>query len=227
MDETLPNPQDPGPAEAATSAPALASTVPAPSAGAAIPQEGTQSEPGVLCFGLSPRALGQRRFLTGLLAALIVAVLYLDLETASAWPAWARSGPWILAAGLAWFLWRVARVAVASPLAGREVLLRPQALELRRGGFRRLVVFESIRHLHIVQSPGGRLWRLRLDLEDDSVTLRDVDGLPRIFAAAAERRPAGTLIEVEEVRIDWEEPLPWILLAAGLALVAALGLAFA
>jgi hypothetical protein len=132
-----------------------------------------------------------------------------------------------LAAGLAWALWRVLRSLGSSPLTGREVLLRPQALELRRGGFRRLVVFESIRHLHIAQSPGGRLWRLRLDLEDDSVTLRDVDGLPRIFAAAAERRPAGVLIEVEEVRVDWEEPLPWILLALVLTLLAALGLALA
>jgi hypothetical protein len=173
--------------------------------------------PELVRFGPSPRALSQRRALAGSLALLSLVCLWLALRMASqwGWPAW------LLAAGLGYGLLRIARSAASNPLAGREVLLHPQALELRRAGFRRLVVFENIRHLNIVQSRGGRLWSLRLDLEDDSVTLRDVDGLPRIFAAAAQNRPAGVLIEVEELRVDWGEPRPWILLALSLALLGA------
>jgi hypothetical protein len=171
-------------------------------------------------FGPSPRALSQRRILAAALAVMILVCLWVTLGGTmgvSGWD-WIR---WVLAAALVLGLWLVVRAAGSNPLGGREVLLHPQALELRRGNFRRLVVFANIRHLRIVQSPGGRLWSLRLDLEDDSVTLRDVDGLPRIFAAAAQNRPAGVLIEVEEARVDWGEPRPWILLAFGLAFLAA------
>jgi hypothetical protein len=181
---------------------------------------GPEPSAGPVRFGPSPRALSQRRILAGCLAVIILLCLWVTLGSASALPGWAWSR-WLQAAALVWGLWLVVRAAGANPLAGREVLLHPQALELRRADFRRLVVFTSIRHLRIVQSPGGRLWSLRLDLEDDSVTLRDVDGLPRIFAAAAQNRPAGVLIEVEELRVDWGEPRPWILLALSLALLGA------
>ncbi|HTA16440.1 MAG TPA: hypothetical protein VK786_01680, partial [bacterium] len=183
---------------------------------------GAETEPstGPVRFGPSPRALSQRRILAGALAAMILLCLWSCLGAAPAMPGlgWVR---WLEAAALVLGLWLVVRAAGSNPLAGREVLLHPQALELRRADFRRLVVFASIRHIRIIQSPGGRLWSLRLDLEDDSVTLRDVDGLPRIFAAAAQNRPAGVLIEVEELRVDWGEPRPWILLALSLALLGA------
>ncbi|HTB21888.1 MAG TPA: hypothetical protein VK914_04185 [bacterium] len=203
---------------AAEAEPAEALTLPIEGPGGKEPSQAAPLVPELVRFGPSPRALSQRRALAGALALLSLACLWLALRMAPewGWPAW------LLAAALGYGLLRTARSAASNPLAGREVLLHPQALELRRAGFRRLVVFENIRHLSIVQSRGGRLWSLRLDLEDDSVTLRDLDGLPRIFAAAAERRPAGVLIEVEELALDWGEPLPWMLLALGLALAAGL-----
>ncbi|HTA17085.1 MAG TPA: hypothetical protein VK786_05000, partial [bacterium] len=129
-----------------------------------LEEHGAEAEPsaGPVRFGPSPRALSQRRILAGVLAVVILLCLWMTLGSPAVpgW-AWAR---WLQAAALVWGLWLVVRAAGSNPLAGREVLLHPQALELRRADFRRLVVFESIRHLRITQSPGGRLWSLRLDL---------------------------------------------------------------
>ncbi|HZM02301.1 MAG TPA: hypothetical protein VFC44_04685, partial [Candidatus Saccharimonadales bacterium] len=173
-------------------------------------------------FGPSPRALAQRRALAVLVVVLIMVCAYGVLDGAllnlTGWIRWTLSILLLLALG------RLFGAAIKKPLAEREVLLLPQALELRRGGFRRLVVFENIRHLHIVQNAAGRIWSLRLDLEDDSVSLRDVDGLAKIFTAAAQKRPAGVLIEVEELRVDWGEPLPWILSVLGAGIVALVAL---
>jgi hypothetical protein len=176
-------------------------------------------------FGPSRRARIQRRLLAWVLTLLVLCSLYLLLGALASygwpwsWP-WVK-GLWILLAAAA--LFRIHGTAAAS-LAGREVQLGPLGLELRRDGFKRLVVFDSLRHLRLTQAPAGRLHSLRLDLDDGSVTVRDVEGLERIFAAAAQGRPEGVLIEVEERRVDWEEPLPWILLILALALLS--GLAF-
>jgi hypothetical protein len=173
-------------------------------------------------FGPSPRALLQRRVLSAILAALLwLGLAWVLGAVGAAGSPWSRLR-WWLSAVAALGLWRLVRAAALRPLVRREVLLHEQALELRHGAFRRLAVFANIRHLRTVQSPSGRLWSLRLDLEDDSVTLRDLDGLPRIFAAAAQRRPAGVLIEVEVRRVDWAEPLPWMLLVLALGLLGAL-----
>lgn len=199
----------PAPSERVTSAP-LPSAPPLENAGFAR-------------FGPSSRALFQRGLLAWVLALLVLASLYLLLTVLASyaspwtWP-WAK-GLWLI---LGLFALLRIRSAVHGSLAGREVQLGPLGLELRRDGFKRLLVFESLRHLRLAQAPDGRLCSLRLDLDDGSVTLRDFEGLERIFAAAAQGRPAGALIEIEERRVDWEEPLPWILLILSLALLSAL-----
>jgi hypothetical protein len=105
-------------------------------------------------------------------------------------------------------------------LLERELIIHANALELRRGSFRRFLVFESLRHIRVVQNPGGeRLLSIRLDTEDDSLLLRGMDGLPQAFAAIAGAKPDRTLIEIDEQRVDWGEPLPWALIAAGVALL--------
>jgi hypothetical protein len=60
---------------------------------------------------------------------------------------------------------------------------------------------------------------LALITADDTVLLRDLEGLGEVFAMLSQVKPQGVLIEVEEKRVDWGEPLPWML---GLA-VGALG----
>ncbi len=201
------------------SGPIRAPVQPAASAAPAAPAEpAAAAAPSAARFVASHRALAQRRALALLLAALagLAAALLLQggRSGLSRWvPAAALLGAGALAALV---------LGLRDPLKAREVLLGEHALELRRGSFRRLVVFESIRHLRTEQSPDGRLWSLRLDLEDDSVTLRDLEGLSRLFAETAQRRPAGSLIEVHEAPVDWGEPLPWILLILGLGTLAAL-----
>lgn len=168
-------------------------------------------------FGPSQRALAQRRALWSAFKAALGA-----LGVLAAWAAWpqgaAARGAAILAlAALAWALWRWRGLAFLAPLAERELRLHAHAVELRRGDFKRFVVFEGLRHVSVVQAPGGgRLLSLRLDTDEDSVLLRDLDGLPEAFAAIAGAKPDHALIEIAERRVDWGEPLPWALaLGAG------------
>jgi len=193
---------------------ALDEGAPAPSLESVFPER----------FGPAPRALLQRRLLVGCLGLLIAAGPLLILHALPppagwGWLRWGLPPLQVLA------LLGLALLGASDPLRSRSALLHAQGLELRRGPFRRLIVFESLRHLHLAQAAGGRLISLRLDLEDGSVTLRDLDGLERILEAAAQRRPANTSIEVEERRVDWGEPLPWTLLALAVIVAASLGLA--
>jgi hypothetical protein len=169
--------------------------------------------PVLAVHGLSARAALQRKALAWALEGLTLASLLLTLGVQVPLEGWSWMR-WIVAAALGVALARIPLAARASLAKAREVRLHEQAIEIRRGGFRRLVVYESLRHLVLRQSPQGRLISLRLDLEDDSVTLRDLQGLERIFAAAAQNRPPKVLIEIEERRVDWREPLPWFLAAA-------------
>jgi hypothetical protein len=105
-------------------------------------------------------------------------------------------------------------------LERRRVLLNEQSLEISRGSFHRLVVFESVRHLRLRRTKGGRLVSLTLELEDDAVTLRDVERLKDVVEAAAQGRPEKALLEIEEVGVDWGEPQPWTLLCLGLGALA-------
>lgn len=173
-------------------------------------------------FGPSARALQQRSWIVLGLKGLILACLLLL--------AWRFQPPslafnalkWALVAGLAWGLWRAEGALVLKPLQDRSLSLHANALELRRGDFKRFVVFESLRHVRVVQSPGGeRLLSLRLDTDDDSLLLRDFEGLPEVFAAVAGAKPERTLIEIDEQRVDLGEPLPWALGALALALLLA------
>lgn len=168
-------------------------------------------------FGPSRRALAQRR---GLLGACLLALLGLGTAGLESAPADLRWGLGLGLVALAWVLWRAGDALLLGPLRQRQLLLHDQALELRRGAFTRFVVYEALRHIKVVQGPGERLLSLTLDLDDDSVVLRDLEGLPEAFAAVAGAKPDGAVIEIDERRIDWGEPLPWALLA----LAAAVGL---
>lgn len=173
-------------------------------------------------FGPSARALRQRTWiLLGLKGVILTCLLLL---------AWRFQPPslafnlvkWSLVAALGWGLWQAQGSGVLVPLQDRSLTLHANALELRRGDFKRFVVFESLRHVRVVQSPGGeRLLSLRLDTDDDSLLLRDFEGLPEVFAAVAGAKPERTLIEIDEQRVDWGEPLPWALSALALALLLA------
>lgn len=177
-------------------------------------------------FGPSARALQQRRWLLlGLKGLIFVSLLILASRFQPPYLAF-NLFKWLLVAGLGAGLWMARGSAVLHPLWERELTLHDSSLELRRGDFKRFVVFESLRHVRVVQSPGGeRLLSVRLDLDDGSVLLRDLEGLPEIFAAIAGAKPDKALIEIDEQRVDWGEPLPWALAALALALILAWGLA--
>jgi hypothetical protein len=163
--------------------------------------------------------VGQRRSLAWAFKALwLLLLLTLGLTFQPPAPALGLL-KWAILAALAWGLWRGGERRLLGPLLERELLLHDQALELRRGTFKRFVVYSSLRHVKVVQGPQERLLSLTLDLDDDSVTLRDLDGLPEAFAAVAGSKPDSAVIEIEERRMDWAEPLPWALLAVALCLL--------
>jgi hypothetical protein len=126
----------------------------------------------------------------------------------------------LAAAGAALWFWQARRLL--APLVERRLLLRDQALELQRGTFKRFVVYESLRHVKLVQGPEERLLSLRLDLDDDSVLLRDLEGLPEAFAAVAGSKPDSAIIEIEQRHFDWGEPKPWMVIALASALLSGL-----
>ena len=162
-------------------------------------------------FGPSARALKQRRWmllLLKLLAMGCVGLLAWELSADSGQDPALRGGLVVLLAGCiallpgAWFL---------APLRERSLTLHEQALELSRGSFRRFIVFENLKHIQVWQGRNERLIALSLHTADDTVLLRDLEGLGEVFSALSQHKPSGVLIEVEEKRVDWGEPLPWML----------------
>lgn len=175
-------------------------------------------------FGPSKRALLQRR--AALLALAVVLFVCLVLLLRGWGP---RFLHWQLAQGLgaaalaAWF-WREGSKRLLEPLSVRELKLHSHALELGRGDFRRLVVFNTLRHIHAVQAKGGgRFISLRLDTDEASVGLRDLEGLSEAFAELAAKKPEHCLIEIEERAVDWGEPLPWLFVIGAVVLLGVLG----
>lgn len=173
-------------------------------------------------FGPSERALWQRERLLLAVKLGAVAVLGMSGLLIQPTPPTLILAKWTVLGLAAWGFWLLAGRTLLRPLREREMLLQDQALELRRGDFKRIVVYESLRHVVVVQGPSERLISLRLDLDDDSVLLRDLEGLPEAFAAVAGAKPDQAVIEIEERRVDWGEPLPWALLALVGGLLAAL-----
>jgi hypothetical protein len=176
-------------------------------------------------FGPSQRALGQRRLALGLLRGaglgllLVLGLVCQGEEPGPNLALWAG----LAVAAVALWLWQGRQLL--APLTERRLLLHDQALELQRGAFKRFVVYEGLRHVKLVQGPDERLLSLRLDLDDDSVLLRDLEGLPEAFAAVAGSKPDSAIIEIEQRRFDWGEPAPWIVLTFGLVLLFGLWMA--
>jgi hypothetical protein len=170
-------------------------------------------------FGASERALRQRRILVAAIKGLVLACLaVLMLIVQPPWW-WAELLKWAVAVALGWGLWRMPGAALLQPLQQRHLLLHENALELNRGGFRRFVVFESLQHVQLLQGRDERLVALVLHTADDSVVLRDMDGMGEVFAAVSVAKPPSVLIEVDSRPVDWGEPLPWALALGAVVLL--------
>lgn len=173
-------------------------------------------------FGPSDRALGQRRAL--LLGVKVVTLVSLAVILSMFQPPLWWVGPlkWSLGLLLGWGIWRLHGAALLDPIRQRQLVLHPHALELSRGDFKRIVVFENLYHIHATQGADERMVSIVLHTADDSIVLRDLESLGEIFTALSAAKPASVLIEVETKRIDWGEPLPWTVAFGVLALFFAL-----
>jgi hypothetical protein len=170
-------------------------------------------------FGASERALQQRRLLILGVKGLALACLGVLLLIFQPPVWWAELLKWTVAAALGWGLWRMKGAALLDPLHQRHLLLHEHAIELNRAGFRRFVVFESLQHVQLIQGRDERLVALVLHTADDSVVLRDTDGLGEIFAAVSIAKPPTVFIEVVHKPVDWGEPLPWALTLGAVVLI--------
>lgn len=171
-------------------------------------------------FGPSARALKQRRWLLlllKLLAFLAAGLLWWELSLANEVALSLRLGVLVLLGG---GLLLIPSRFFLRPLQQRSLQLHEHALELQRGSFRRFVVFENLKHIQAWQGTDERMIALALHTADDTVLLRDLESLGEVFATLSQVKPQGVLIEVEEKRVDWGEPLPWMLGLAILALAA-------
>jgi hypothetical protein len=171
-------------------------------------------------FGPSPRALAQRQALLWAVKGLALGALVLLALIFSPPFWWAALLKWAIVLGLGWGVWQMPGTALLGPIQRRFLLLHEQALEVNRDGFRRFVVFEGIQHIQAIQGRDERLIALRLLTADDTVVLRDIEGLGEVFAALSAHKSKGVLIEVEHRPIDWGEPLAWaVALGAGALLL--------
>jgi hypothetical protein len=175
-------------------------------------------------FGPSSRALAQRQALLITVKALALGALLLLALIFNPPFWWALALKWAAVAGLGWGVWRMPGSALLDPIQKRHLLLHEQALELNRDGFRRFVVFEGLKHIKAVQGRDERLLALVLHTADDSVVLRDIEGLGEVFAAVSAAKPQGVLIEAETRPVDWGEPLPWAMALGAATLLVCLTL---
>ncbi len=185
----------------------------------------TDSAPGARRFGPSTRALKQRRWLVLLFKLVLTAIVVVALQALEPKNETLALIVWLAAALAGARLWTREGALVLDPIRRKQVLLHEAVLELSRGGYRRFVVFEGLKHIQAVQDAGEHIIEIRLHTADDSVLIRDVEGLGEIFAAVCAAKPAGVLVEVAEKKVDWGEPLPWVI-SLGLSAFLALGLAW-
>jgi hypothetical protein len=166
-----------------------------------------------MTFKTSQASIQERQRL--ILEIRLAAALALGIAclAASAWPPYARLACWAAAALLALGILRLKPRALLASLEGRELRIQEQALELVRGNFTRLLFYNQLEQLRMIQGPGEKVLALQLRTLDGSVVLRGYENMEALFTALMSRKPPRVLLEVEESRYDWHSLLLWSRLA--------------
>jgi hypothetical protein len=162
-----------------------------------------------LAFKTAPAAIQERRQLLRDLRlglALALALLCLALENA---PLGVQAACWALAALLLWGLWRLDGEGLLAPFASRELRIQESALELVEGRFTRLLFFEQLEQLRMIQGRDEKVLALELQTLEGALLLRGYENMESLFAILNARKPGRVLLEVEEIRFNRESVSAW------------------
>jgi hypothetical protein len=162
-----------------------------------------------LIFKSSLAALEERRKLIRDLRlglCLAMALLWAALGNA---PAPVRLFFGLLSLPLVWGLWRLDGEGLLKPFAGRELRIQDNALEIVSGGFTKLLFFEQLEQLRMIQGKDERVLALELRTLDGGALLKGYENMEALFSALNARKPQRVLIEVEEMNWDKGSPAAW------------------
>jgi hypothetical protein len=157
-----------------------------------------------MIFRSSPQAIAERRqVLEGLRWGSVASLLLL------AWliwgsPLWLEILVWLLALALIASLARLSIEPLLEPYASRELRLQENAMELVEGNFTRLLFFEHLESLRMIQGKGEKVLALEIKGMDSSLVLRGYENMELLFAQISERRPQQVLLEVVEAKFNTE-----------------------
>lgn len=173
-------------------------------------------------YKTSSQALAARRRLLGFLKifaamALTLVAAAFDLFNPSVWAL-------LAAAFLA--LWFLDLSRWLESYAARELRLQAHAVEEHRLGFTRLVLFEQVEQLRVRQGKNEKILTLELHTPQGSFVIQGYENMENLFGFLSRHKPEDVIIEMEEISIDWQSPMPWILLVLSSGLSALLILMF-
>lgn len=171
-----------------------------------------------MTFRSAPQAIQERRQV--LEALRWGSVLSLLLLSWLIWgnPLWFEILVWLLAVALITTLARLDIEPLLEPYASRELRLQENAMELLEGNFTRLLFFEHLEGLRMIQGKGEKVLALEIKGMDSSLVLRGYENMELLFAQVSERRPQQVLLEVVEAKFNTESlgALAALVLAAAL-----------
>lgn len=156
----------------------------------------------VLIFKTSAAAVAERRRLLrdlriGLALTLILLCVAFDKA-----PVLLQIVAWVLTALTIWGLWKLDGEGLVAPFAGREIRVQDNVLEIVQGRFTRLLFFEQLEQLRMIQSKDEKVLALELQTLGGAVLLRGYDTMEALFGALSARKPKRVILEVEESRFD-------------------------
>lgn len=160
-------------------------------------------------FKTAPAALQERRqLLRDLRFGLGLSLILLCLALGNV-PLALRLAAWILMGFLLWGLWRFDGEGLLAPFANREIRMQENALELVEGLFTRLLFFDHLEQLRMIQGSDEKVLALELQTMDGALTLSGYENMETLFSMLSDRKPERVLLEVEELRFNRQSVATW------------------
>jgi hypothetical protein len=116
---------------------------------------------------------------------------------------------WLLSLLSIWGLWRFDGEGLLSGYAKREIRIQDNALEIVDGRFTRLLFFDQLEQLRMIQSSDEKVLALELQTMDGALTLRGYENMEILFSILSDRKPSRVLLEVEELRFNRRSVGTW------------------
>ena len=73
--------------------------------------------------------------------------------------------------------------------------------------FTRFIMFEELMQMRVVQDHDERVLSVELRTDKGAVLLTGYEGMERLFTSLVQRKPKNVVVELEESRVDWSNPL--------------------